>query len=363
LSQIFSYPTGSMAPDIKTITGNSGGPISPDIAGNIAIEGLNPIDVSGNPVISTLTISVEDATDIQKGVIELATNLETIVGADTTRAITPDDLKAKLGAQTDHGVAIGATQTAALNWTTAGSNGELLIAATGADPAFASLTSTGSTIVFTPGANTLNLETGAAVPISFHTDGAAATPAAGVITIAGGNNLISSGAGSTVTLDLNGTTDHALQVGNGTGSLSSLAVLGDGQLAIGRAGADPLPATLTPGTGISITNAAGSITIAANGTTTLAYTPVNTSPYVVLPADDFISVDSSGGAITIQLPNAATAGKAFIIKDRTGSAAVHAITVTTVGGVVLIDGAATFVMNTAYESVNIIGNASAYEVY
>lgn len=43
-----------------------------------------------------------------------------------------------------------------------------------------------------------------AVPDSFATDGAAATPAAGIITIAGGTNVTTSGAGSTVTINASG---------------------------------------------------------------------------------------------------------------------------------------------------------------
>lgn len=122
-------------------------------------------------------------------------------------------------------------------------------------------------------------------------------------------------------------------------------------------------ATITAGTGISVTPGANTITIAATGTTSLTYTNVNTTPYVVLVTDEYLSVDTSALAITIQLPNAATLGRAFIIKDRIGAAATRNITVTTVGGAVNIDGATTFVMNTAFESINVIGNGSTYEVY
>jgi hypothetical protein len=122
-------------------------------------------------------------------------------------------------------------------------------------------------------------------------------------------------------------------------------------------------AVITGGTGITITPSANVITISSTGTTTLAYTNVNTSPYVVLSTDDYLSVDCSAGAITIELPNAATLGRTFIIKDRTGSAATHNITVTTVGGVVDIDTATTFVMNTAFESIDVIGSGNAYEIY
>lgn len=122
-------------------------------------------------------------------------------------------------------------------------------------------------------------------------------------------------------------------------------------------------AVITAGTGISVTPGANTITIAASGTTSLAYTNVNSSPYVVLVTDNYLSVDSSGGTITVQLPNAATLGSVWIIKDRTGSAATNNITVTTVGGAVNIDGATTFVMNTDYEAIQVIGNGSTYEVF
>ncbi len=122
-------------------------------------------------------------------------------------------------------------------------------------------------------------------------------------------------------------------------------------------------AAITAGTGISVTPGANTITIATTGTTTLTYTNVTTTPYVVLTTDEYLSVDTSALAITIQLPNAATLGRAYIVKDRTGAAATRNITVTTVGGAVNIDGATTFVMNTNYQSINIIGNGTTYEVY
>lgn len=57
-------------------------------------------------------------------------------------------------------------------------------------------------------------------------------------------------------------TNHSVLVGAASNGITSLA-LTNGQLPIGSTGADPTAATLTAGTGISITNGAGSITIAA----------------------------------------------------------------------------------------------------
>lgn len=120
---------------------------------------------------------------------------------------------------------------------------------------------------------------------------------------------------------------------------------------------------ITAGTGITVTPGANTITIAASGTMTMTVTLVNTSPYVVLATDQYLSVDCSGGAITIQLPNVPATGRVFTVKDSTGSANTNNITVTTVGGVVLIDGATTYVMNTQYSAINVIFNGTAYEIY
>ena len=60
-------------------------------------------------------------------------------------------------------------------------------------------------------------------------------------------------------------TNHALVVGQGTTAIATIAPLNNGQLAIGSTGVDPVPATLTAGANVTITNAAGSITIASTG--------------------------------------------------------------------------------------------------
>lgn len=120
---------------------------------------------------------------------------------------------------------------------------------------------------------------------------------------------------------------------------------------------------ITAGTGISITSGANTITISATGTTTLNYTAVSSSPYVVVATDDFLGVTTSTIAITVQLPNAPATGRVFTIKDATGNAATNNITVTTVGGVVTIDGATSYVMNTAFESINVLFNGTSYLIF
>ena len=60
-------------------------------------------------------------------------------------------------------------------------------------------------------------------------------------------------------------TDGGVLLGSGTGAITATAVLSNGQLLIGDNSGDPTVATLTAGTGVTITNGAGSIEISAAG--------------------------------------------------------------------------------------------------
>src|SRR5574338_4571 len=163
MSQAGRYIAGTGAAPIETLTGNVGGPVGPDGAGNIDVLGGNNITTTGNSSPNTLTIDVTGTTN--------------------------------------HAVQIG-NATGSLTSIPVGTNGQVLIGATGADPAFATLTSPGNTIVFTPGPNSLNLETGATIADEYDTDSGTAVPAAGVLEILGGTGIDTSGAGNTVTVTL-----------------------------------------------------------------------------------------------------------------------------------------------------------------
>jgi len=201
--------------------------------------------------------------------------------------------------------------------------------------------------------------------------------------------------------------------------ITSLA--GNGELIIGSTAGAPAAATLTAGTGISITNGSNSISIAVNGSvvgetitgqsggalsptagnwningngvsgsgtstagniyttgsgSTLTinstqaqfmtnYTQVliGASPYTVLATDYYISCVSSGGAITLKLPNAPTTNRLFIIKDQSGNASVDNISITTVGGSVTIDGQTTYKIAGNYGAVQLLFNGTSYEVF
>lgn len=127
-------------------------------------------------------------------------------------------------------------------------------------------------ITITNGSGTINVDgSGVVGTLTFTEDSGTAAPSGGVIHISGGNNISTSGATNVVTINVAGTTQHAIQIGNATNSLTSLGVASNGQIPIGSSGADPVLATITAGSGISVTNGAGSITIASTGGSSTPY--------------------------------------------------------------------------------------------
>lgn len=87
------------------------------------------------------------------------------------------------------------------------------------------------------------------------------------------------------------------------------------------------------------------------------------SPYTVTATDYFISVDATGGPVTINLPNTTTTNREIVVKDRLGQSAINAITVTTPGGVTTIDGDTTYVFTDDYESIDALFHGTNYETF
>lgn len=180
---------------------------------------------------------------------------------------------------------------------------------------------------------------------TFVTDSGSAAPLGGVLNLLGdGLNISTSGSGNTVTVALatdltitdlhltgnltvdgdtvlngsltltgftNGvltvnnsgvvgevtTTNHSLLVGNANGTITSLGAATNGQLPIGRTGLDPVLSTITAGSGISVTNGAGSITIATTGSTGGAVT-FHTDSGDATASGNAITIAGAGGVTT-----------------------------------------------------------------
>lgn len=114
---------------------------------------------------------------------------------------------------------------------------------------------------------------------------------------------------------------------------------------------------------VTINSSTGQLGVAAGSILNYTNVTFGMSPYTVLTTDYYLSVNSSGGAVTIDLPNAPANETVFIIKDRTGNAATNNITVTTSGGLVQIDGQTSYLIKNNYGSISVLFNGTGYEVF
>jgi len=175
----------------------------------------------------------------------------------------------------------------------------------------------------------------------------------------GTSGLTFAGAGTTETL---GGTLNVGHGGTGNTTFTAYSVICAGTTATGTfqnvSGVGTAGQVLT-------SNGASALPTWQDGGSVLAITSVahGASPYTVLSTDQFLACQTSGGVITIKLPNAPTTGRVIYIKDSNGAAATSNISVTTVGGTVTIDGQTTYTMATNYQSINVIFDGTNYEVF
>ena len=124
------------------------------------------------------------------------------------------------------------------------------------------------------------------------------------------NNSINISASGLVKYDGAGTfsavtvTNHSVLIGGASNAITSLA-LTNGQLAIGSTGADPSAATLTAGTGVTITNGAGSITVSAVGGG-LTWTVVTGTTQAAAVNNGYIA--NNAGQVVVTLPAVSAVG-------------------------------------------------------
>lgn len=201
----FERSSGGKVPDVRTLTGNVGNTVRPDSSGDIKVVGTGIVTVEGDASTHSLTISssaAKDSTTSQKGIVQLSTDAESIAGTNSTKAVVPSSLKAKLGDQTDHAILIAKGSNKKFEYETL-NDGELLMGATGKDPKGGSLVSSNATILFTTGENSLNLKVGDRVPTSVGVDGGdSAIPTGNQFKIRGGANVSTTASGDTVQIDV-----------------------------------------------------------------------------------------------------------------------------------------------------------------
>lgn len=141
------------------------------------------------------------------------------------------------------------------------------------------------------------------------------TTGAGTIALSLPQSINAGAAPTFAGLTLTGLADRSLPYSN-AGVLTAVGPLTNGQLLIGSTGAAPVAASLTAGTGISITPGAGSVSIACTllPITTLNGATVQTQTFATGTAgtDFTISTDAPSGTHTFNIPDASAANRGLV---------------------------------------------------
>lgn len=112
------------------------------------------------------------------------------------------------------------------------------------------------------------------------------------------------------TFTANTLTQHSILLGGSSNAINSLGAAIDGQIPIGSTGADPVLALISAGTGISIANGAGTITISGTGSG-LSWTDVTGTSQAIAVNNGYTA--NNVGLVTLTLPATAVYGSVMAV--------------------------------------------------
>ncbi len=392
MSQRGTFLTGGGGGGVVfTLQGNTGGKVGPDGTGNIHVVGTGIITVTDNPGTNTLTISSSGGSGgvssitgntgpAQTGAINLITANSTPIFAGSGGTITVNfALTSNLLIGSNGNITVGtnnvglgnlslnAVQDGVGNTCIGSESGQVITSANyNSSCGWSSLRSLQSgTQNCAFGVNSLYFLQFGNSNICLGTNSGSSYTTTESNNICIGDSLAGL-IGESSVMRLGNTQTSTYIAGIAGVSVSNLNMVTI-NTSNGQMGSQAVPTNIT-----SIT---AGLNIAITGTPTVPivsssqdqyltnYNVANASPYTVTATDFYITVDTSTIPITIQLPDAPTIYRRFVIKDSAGNAAVQNVTVTTVSGVKLIDGATTFVMNTNYEAIELVYDNFGYQVF
>ena len=245
---------------------------------------------------------------------------------------------------------LGSSAAGVPTWLGPLTDGQIIIGSTGAIPVAATLTA-GSGISITNGAGTITIAAvGGAGVVSTLTgnSGGAISPVAGNINTLGTGSITIIGSGNTLTTQLTGLTNHAVQVGAGTATLTQVGPSAStGQVLQNNAGADPSYSTATYPSTTTINQ--------------LLYSSANNVVSGLSTANSAVLITSATGVP--QLSSSLTSGELII--GSTGALPVTA-TLTAGPGVSIVNGAGSITISATSSSLvtytNVNHAASPYTV-
>lgn len=106
-------------------------------------------------------------------------------------------------------------------------------------------------------------------------------------------------------------TARTIPIAQGTSNFTFVGPLTNGQLLIGSTGANPVPATITAGTNISVTNGSGTITISATGSGAFNWSEVTGTTQSASTNSGYIA--NNAALVTITLPSTSNVGDELAI--------------------------------------------------
>jgi hypothetical protein len=193
--------------------------------GILNISGVSNIGTQGSG--NTVTISLNSTLSLS-GPLILTTFGPGVLTSSSTGVISSSPT-------TNNAVQIG-NATGTLTSIPVGSNGQVLIGATGAAPAFASLTSNLNTILYSSGPNSLNLDVNTNFPVNLNISGNLSV--AGNLNVTGTANL-AGGLNVTGPVDFHSLTGPGAVTVSSTGLLGSAQATNNGQILLGVSGGLP----------------------------------------------------------------------------------------------------------------------------
>ena len=274
----------------EVLTSNAGSPPSwqPTAASSISITGDSGGALTGSAFTFTggstgMTFAGATTTETLGGTLNIAhggTGTNTLTGILTGNGTSPFTASSV----TQHDVLVGGASNAITSITPSTAGFVLTSNGTSSDPSFQSISASGALTSITGNSG------GAEVPLS------------GNFNILGTGSITVAGSANTETVQLTGLTNHALQVGAGTATLTQLGAGTTGQVLQTNTGADPTWSTATYPS-----------TTTAND---ILYSSSNNVVGQITAANDGVLISSNSG-VPSWLANSGTAG--WVLTANTGA--------------------------------------------